>query len=84
LNKGKLALTVGDVSNETNSAVFQLISASEDGSVALLDRRNGKVVKRMHFTKGSYPMCLKPFGGALYVGDKVGGQAGRSIIPNVS
>jgi hypothetical protein len=49
-----------------------LISASEDGSVAMTDRRVGKVLKRLHFTKGSFPMCIKPFGNTLYVGDKVG------------
>ena len=51
---------------------FQLISASEDGSVAMIDRRMRKVLKRLHFTKGTYPMCMKPMGRTLYVGDKVG------------
>ena len=50
---------------------LQLISASEDGSVALIDRRIRKVLKRLHFTKGTYPMCMKPSGRTLYVGDKV-------------
>jgi hypothetical protein len=51
--------------------LLQLISASEDGSVALIDRRIRKVLKRLHFTKGTYPMCMKPSGRTLYVGDKV-------------
>ena len=39
--------------------------------MALIDRRIRKVLKRLHFTKGTYPMCMKPSGRTLYVGDKV-------------
>ena len=57
--------------NSQFKPIFQLISASEDGSVVLFDRRNRKVIKRLHFTKGTFPMCVKTFGGVVYVGDKV-------------
>lgn len=53
-----------------------IISASEDGTVALMDRRNKKVVKRIHFLNGSYPMCMKLMDhgcNCLVVGDKSGG-----------
>lgn len=49
------------------------ITASEDGTVALVDRRNRKVVKRKHFPD-SFPMCmgLMPGCDCLVVGDKTG------------
>jgi hypothetical protein len=50
---------------------LQLVSASEDGSVALFDRRNRKVLRRLHFTKGTFPLSTKTVGSTLYVGDKV-------------
>ena len=34
-----------------------LISASEDGSVALIDRRAKKVLSRVHLSKG-FPLCM--------------------------
>ena len=45
-----------------------LISASEDGSVALMDRRIKKVLSRVHFTKG-FPLCMDMINGdnCLYV-----------------
>ena len=45
-----------------------LISASEDGSVALMDRRIKKVLSRIHFTKG-FPLCMDMINGdsCLYV-----------------
>lgn len=55
---------------------YSVISASEDGTVALMDRRTKKVVKRIHFLNGSYPMCMKLMDhgcNCLVVGDKSGG-----------
>jgi len=53
-----------------------VISASEDGTLAMMDRRNRKVVSRLHFANGSYPMCMKLMDdgvNCLVVGDKLGG-----------
>ena len=49
-----------------------LISASEDGSVALMDRRIKKVLSRVHFTKG-FPLCMDMINGdnCLYVSTPV-------------
>ena len=45
-----------------------LISASEDGSVALIDRRVRKVLSRVHLSKG-FPLCMDMMNGdnCLYV-----------------
>ena len=53
---------------------FHMISASEDGTLAMLDRRTRKVIKRLHFD--SFPMCMKLMDegvNCLVVGDKSGG-----------
>ena len=55
---------------------YGVISASEDGTLAMMDRRNRKVVSRLHFANGSYPMCMKLMDdgvNCLVVGDKLGG-----------
>lgn len=51
-----------------------VISASEDGTLALMDRRNKRVCKRLHFENGCYPMCMKLMDqtSCLVVGDKSG------------
>jgi WD40 repeat protein len=51
-----------------------MISASEDGTLAMMDRRTRKVVKRLQFD--SFPMCMKLMDegvNCLTVGDKSGG-----------
>ena len=54
-----------------------VISASEDGTVAMMDRRTKKVVSRMTFKDtGGFPMCMDLMGdgcNCLVVGDKNGG-----------
>jgi WD40 repeat protein len=53
---------------------FHMISASEDGTLAMMDRRTRKVIKRLHFD--SFPMCMKLMDegvNCLVVGDKSGG-----------
>lgn len=55
---------------------YTIISASEDGTVAWMDRRNRKVISRLFFPSGSYPMCMslmKNGCNCLFVGDKSGG-----------
>ena len=53
-----------------------VISASEDGTLAMMDRRNKKVASRLHFGSGSFPMCMGLLDAGcpcLVVGDKLGG-----------
>ena len=55
---------------------YTVISASEDGTVAWMDRRTRKVISRLFFASGSYPMCMslmKNGCNCLFVGDKAGG-----------
>ncbi len=64
-------LSVCALPNNTSS----IISASEDGTIALIDKRNRKVVSRIRFQKESYPMCMKVLDQGcpvLVVGDKAG------------
>ena len=68
-------MPVLSVSALPNSS-HNVISASEDGTLAMMDRRNRKVVSRLHFPNGSYPMCMKLMDegvNCLVVGDKIGG-----------
>ena len=53
----------------------QMISASEDGTLAKVDLRAKKVVNRLAFKDSGYPMCmgLMEDTNALFVGDKTGG-----------
>jgi len=52
-----------------------LISASEDRCLATIDRRNRKLVSKLRFAEGVFPMCVAVMDGdnCLYVGDKAGG-----------
>ena len=55
---------------------YSVISASEDGTVAMMDRRSRKVISRIHFKQGGYPMCMGLMDNGcncLVVGDKTGG-----------
>jgi len=51
-----------------------LLTASEDGAVVSIDRRNRKLLRKLKFP-GTFPMCMAVVDGdnCLYVGDKSGG-----------
>lgn len=52
-----------------------LLTASEDGILASIDRRNRKLLRKLNFGAASFPMSMAVVDGdnCLYVGDKKGG-----------